>query len=53
MYDDVCIYGAYTNDAVFLDTQVSLVPNLPMPVRWSVGDTFEFPLYQRLWLFWM
>ena len=31
----------------FLDTQVSLAPT---HVRLSVGHTFEYPFYQRLWL---
>ena len=30
----------------FLDTQVSLAPTHVSP---SVGDTFEFPFYQRFW----
>ena len=37
--------------AQFLDTHVSLAPTHVCPsVRWSVGNTFEFPFYQRLWL---
>ena len=35
----------------FLDAQASLAPTqVSLSVRWSVGDTFEFPFYQRLWL---